>query len=166
MLKESCNFVHGGPIPWAIISSSLVVMSHVKTEIQLYLLVTWILCCDHCRYWPLLINHIHFKFSRHGLWGSWNLMFFICHVTTCDQVNNNMWLLSFWLLIISYHPFLFSSHRSRDTMWYLLIKSYLPVTFSSCRPCGSGNITYFICHMTTWQRDQMVTWLCWRRSSL
>ena len=44
VLKESCDFVHGDPTPWAIILSSFVVISHVKTEILLFLLAMQLLC--------------------------------------------------------------------------------------------------------------------------
>ena len=33
VLEELCNFVHGSPVPSTILLSSLVVMSHVKTEV-------------------------------------------------------------------------------------------------------------------------------------
>ena len=44
VIKELCNFVHGGPIPLAITLSSLVVMRHVKTVIYIFLFITWLLC--------------------------------------------------------------------------------------------------------------------------
>ena len=65
--KESCNFVHGGSIPWAIILSILVVISHVKTEKTFFTCHAIIVSCDHCVWWLLLLNYIYFKFSRHGL---------------------------------------------------------------------------------------------------
>ena len=55
--------------------------------------------------------------------------------------------------------------RGYAALWIISFNQKLPpVTFSSRRSRGSGNITFPICHMITWPRDQKVTWLCWRWS--
>ena len=42
------------------------------------------------------------------------------------------------------------------------MRSYLPVKFSSHRPRGSRNMTFFVYHMITWPRNLRATWLCLR----
>ena len=55
VIKESCYFVHGNPIPWAINLPSLIVMSPVKIEMKLCYLsrdncVIWLL-------WVMILSH-------------------------------------------------------------------------------------------------------------
>ena len=47
VIKESCDFSHGGPIPETITLPILVVMSNVKTDV-FFIRHASIMLCDHC----------------------------------------------------------------------------------------------------------------------
>ena len=63
--------------------TELVVTSHVKTETNHVTIVS----SEHCGWCLLLVSHHHFKFSRIWPRRSWNITFFICHVTSHDHMN-------------------------------------------------------------------------------
>ena len=127
VIIELCDFVHSGPIPLAITLSSLVVMRHVKTEIYIFLFVTWLLCyvttvSDNSFSKVITISSLVNIASRKF---KYSVFLFV----TWPQVitwKKDTWLLSMCLFIIRHYPCCFSGHTSRE----------------------NGGITFFICHVT------------------
>ena len=122
-------------------------------------------------WWPLIASHHLVKFSSHRPYESGNT-FFICHVNSQDHMIERTFD---FVVLAPYHTppscqvwwpqvswrwnFLFVmwpdvSTWSVDyvTLWITSFYQKLPLcqVFFSHRSYGSGDITFFICHIITW----------------
>ena len=149
--------------------------------------------CDHYGWWLLLINPHHFKFSWQWPMASlklkYNVFLFVTwpHATawtkgcvtlkivapyhtppSClaswPQVSwkwrHNVLIFSMWPDVSTW----LTGYVTYNYNFFSFIRSNAPVKFGSYRPRESENMTFFICHVITWPRDERVTWLCWRSS--
>ena len=127
----------GGSSLQAITLLSLVAISLVEVNIQQSSFVAWTHVTAWSKeclalwldMWLLIISHRSIKFDSDRSRESEFKAFSICHVTLCDHVINRL------CDLMDNKPVLkFGSHRSR----------------------GSWDITFLICYVIIWSRDQSV----------
>ena len=117
---------------------------------------------------PFMLSKHPAKFGVHRSCESGDIPFFICHVTTWSMCHVTLWVESphlksppcyvwgSWALWKSrYNVFSFVTWpRYRSVTWHFLggplILCHYPAKLGIHRPCESGDITSFICHVTTW----------------
>ena len=96
VLTESCDFLHGG-MSYHFVEFG----SHEPCEnrdITFFTRHASIVSCDHCGWWPLLINHIHFKVVDMDLRKLKYNIFYLLLDLRWPREQKNMWLLRLWLL--------------------------------------------------------------------
>ena len=135
-MEVSWDFV--GEVPSSKVTNYLCLGSIdlLKVEIWRFWFVRWLRgwCVTWlCRWGSLILSHHPAKFRLHRPCESGNINL-ICHVITVLKCRVT--------LCVGPH-----------------IISHQPAKFGLHRPCESRDITFLICHLTTWTMCQMTLWV-------
>ena len=160
----------GPPHPESASCQVLRAMGLVTVEIKRFLFVTWL------RYWsvtwlcgwdPLILSHQPAKFGVHRPCKSKDIKLFDLsrdHVVDVSWATTLQRLGSVGLVKVEIYCFWFATWPrdrcvTRFCKWDPIILSHYPAQFGVHRPCESGDITFFICHVTVISKCRVTLWV-------
>ena len=128
---------------------------------------------------PFVISHHPAKFGGHKPCRRGDILFFICNMTSCDNIIRSLvtllvgshctplscqvwWSQVLWkrryfnFSLLCDLTWLYCQTVTWHYRWVSLITSDYPVKFGDQRPCGRGDIKLSFCHVTS------LDWCCER----